>query len=183
MASFAALTVTGLPPEHGRQRRWWRWGGAATFGLGIWAMHFTGMLALRSPAALYYDLGLTLASLLLAVGASALALTLALRPTLPLGGAVLGGVVMGAGIAGMHYTGMAAMRGDMLVSYSAGGVMLSVALAVLASGLALFLAFTLRGEGQDKAGQDRAFQDRATRHGEPLRRPGSCRRRPGPSTQ
>ena len=33
-----------------RRRLFWVYGGALAMGLGIWSMHFVGMLALRLPA-------------------------------------------------------------------------------------------------------------------------------------
>jgi NO-binding membrane sensor protein with MHYT domain len=43
-------------------------------GIGIWSMHFIGMLAFDLPIDLGYDLLITLLSLLFAVAASAFAL-------------------------------------------------------------------------------------------------------------
>ena len=53
---------------------------------------------------------------------------------------------MGAGIAAMHYIGMAAMRLPAMRSYSPALVMLSVALAIVISFVALWLSFRLRGD-------------------------------------
>ena len=65
-------------------------------GLGIWSMHFVGMLAFKLPIPLGYDVGITLASLAIAIAASAFALWLVSRRELPwqhlLGGALLMGV-------------------------------------------------------------------------------------------
>lgn len=57
----------------GREALSWLIGGAFAMGFGIWSMHFVGMLAFSLPIPLGYDLGLTLLSLLLAVGSSAFA--------------------------------------------------------------------------------------------------------------
>ncbi len=61
------------------------------------------------------------------------------------------GVLMGGAIAGMHYTGMNAMRGCGL-SYSAPGVCLSVAVAVVASAIALWFALRKRGASETLLG-------------------------------
>ena len=45
------------------QRQGWLLAGTAMMGLGVWSMHFTGMLALRLPLPMHYDAGLTLLSL------------------------------------------------------------------------------------------------------------------------
>jgi NO-binding membrane sensor protein with MHYT domain/CheY-like chemotaxis protein/nitrogen-specific signal transduction histidine kinase len=85
---------------------------AVTMGVGINAMHYTGMAAMRMQPGIVYDPLLFALSVLIAVGASALALWIAfrLRRSTPdvwaprIGAAV----VMGCAIVGMHYTGMAA---------------------------------------------------------------------------
>ena len=84
-------------------------GGGVLAGVGIAAMHYTGMAAMRMPARLTYDPFLFGLSVAIAIAAATTALWLALRPQrlwLQLGSAV----VMGAAITGMHFTGMAAAR-------------------------------------------------------------------------
>ena len=90
--------------------------GAILMGLGINAMHYTGMAGMRMDPAITYDPWLFLASVAIAIGASAGALWIGFRLNegvrhprmLQLGAAV----VMGGAIAGMHYTGMAAAHFD-----------------------------------------------------------------------
>jgi hypothetical protein len=53
-------------------------------GVGIWSMHFVGMLAFHLPVPVGYDGVLVLLSVFVAVAASALALFVASRPSLPL---------------------------------------------------------------------------------------------------
>jgi PAS domain S-box-containing protein len=76
-------------------------------GIGIAAMHYTGMAAMRMPADVRYDRALVALSVLIAIGASIAALWLAFRTTVTWQ-RVLAAVVMGSAISGMHYTGMAA---------------------------------------------------------------------------
>ena len=76
-------------------------------GLGIAAMHYTGMAAMRGHAELSYDLRFVVLSLIVAVGASTVALRLAFRTT-DVGQKLVAAVVMGLAISGMHYTGMRA---------------------------------------------------------------------------
>src|SRR6266446_5726587 len=76
-------------------------------GLGIAAMHYTGMAAMRGHAGLSYDRLFVALSLVIAVVASTAALWLAFR-TSDLGQKLVGAAVMGVAIAGMHYTGMRA---------------------------------------------------------------------------
>jgi PAS domain S-box-containing protein len=81
-------------------------------GLGISAMHYTGMAAMRMSPSIDYNPLLFAASVLIAIGASMTALGIAF--SLPDGQRgkswhkIAAASVMGAAIAGMHYTGMAA---------------------------------------------------------------------------
>jgi two-component system sensor histidine kinase UhpB len=146
LASYTAVELSGrisLLPQ-AQRRTSWLVGGALAMGIGIWSMHFIGMLAFALPIPVGYDLSTTAASLLIAVVVSYLALITVTRGTLSrvrLGGA---GTLMGLGIAGMHYTGMAAMQMSPPIRYTFWIVMASVAIAIAASIAALWIAFTLR---------------------------------------
>jgi diguanylate cyclase (GGDEF)-like protein len=88
-------------------------GGALVMGVGICAMHYTGMMALQMQPGITWDLRLVAASAVIAALASAAALQIFfwLREHDGWQGFVLqaaAAVVMGLAIAGMHYTGMAA---------------------------------------------------------------------------
>jgi len=76
-------------------------------GLGIAAMHYTGMAAMRGYPELSYDRLFVALSLIIAIGASTAALWLAFRTT-DLWQKLAAAVVMGLAISGMHYTGMRA---------------------------------------------------------------------------
>ena len=86
--------------------------GALVMGAGISAMHYSGMAALRMQPGIDYDPTLVALSLVIAVGASAAALSIAfrLRRHTPYVHLVRAGasIIMGLAIVGMHYTGMAA---------------------------------------------------------------------------
>jgi len=115
---------------------------ALALGVGIWAMHFIGMLAVKLPITVTYDLLWTLVSALvciLVVGLGVFVASFGRLTARRLAGA---GLLMGAGIAIMHYVGMSALRANCIVSYSPPLVAASFAVAVAASGLALWLAFS-----------------------------------------
>ena len=76
-------------------------------GIGIVAMHYTGMAAMRMPAQLSYDPALVALSVVIAIGASIAALWLAFM-AVAAWQRIAAAVVMGFAISGMHYTGMAA---------------------------------------------------------------------------
>jgi NO-binding membrane sensor protein with MHYT domain len=76
-------------------------------GLGIVAMHYTGMAAMRGHAELDYDRLFVALSVVIAIGASTAALWLAFQTT-DLWQRLIAALVMGLAISGMHYTGMRA---------------------------------------------------------------------------
>src|SRR5712675_2349 len=111
MASYTALELAGRVSQKQGTSSWaWLGGGAVSMGIGIWSMHFIGMLAFELPIRMSYDIPITLLSLLIAVVVSGFALYTVSHGTLSLHRLLLGGLLMGFGIAGMHYTGMAAMQ-------------------------------------------------------------------------
>jgi signal transduction histidine kinase/CheY-like chemotaxis protein len=145
VASYAALSLAGRVSEsRGRAMLAWIVGGAIAMGSGIWAMHFVGMLAFRLPIPIAFDLSLTVASLLLPIAASGLVLWQVSRAELGWKRLGVSAVLMGIGINAMHYTGMAAMRMEPGIVYDPRLFALSVAIAIAASGLALWIAFHLR---------------------------------------
>jgi diguanylate cyclase (GGDEF)-like protein len=145
LASYTALDMAGrITTAHGPAARWWLAGGASAMGVGIWSMHFIGMLAFRLPIPLGYDPGITLLSLLIAIASSVFALWLVCQENLPWTRLSLGAILMGLGIASMHYTGMAAMRMAPLIHYIPSLFILSLLIAIVASGAALWIAFHLR---------------------------------------
>ncbi len=146
-ASYAALDLTGrVTAGRGRVRLAWLSGGAIAMGIGIWAMHFKGMLAFHLPVPIKYHLPTILVALLVAIFASAVAMYVASREKMGWREALNGSVIMGAGIAGLHYIGMAAMRLPAVTRYSPLLVACSILLAVLFSLIALLMAFDLREE-------------------------------------
>ncbi len=110
-AAYAALDLAGrTTAARGRLRPAWLAGGAIAMGLGIWSMHYIGMLAFALPIPVLYDWPTVLLSLLAAVFASAVALFVVSRKQMGWIRAFAGAVIMGGGISAMHYIGMAAMR-------------------------------------------------------------------------
>ena len=144
-ASYAALDLAGrTTAASGRIRMAWLAGGAAAMGLGIWSMHYIGMLAFTLPVPVSYDWPTVLLSLLAAVFASAVALFVVSRQRMGWPRALAGSVIMGSGISIMHYTGMAAMRLPAMCSYDPLLLILSVVFAIMISLVALWLTFRFR---------------------------------------
>jgi PAS domain S-box-containing protein len=147
LASFAALDLGGrVTASRGTVRSIWLMGGAAAMGIGIWSMHYIGMLAYHLPIAVFYHWPTVLLSLLAASLASAVALFVVSRNEMGPLRIGVGGLLMGGGIAAMHYVGMSAMRLPAMCEYSFSLVALSVILAIVISVVALSLTFHLRSQ-------------------------------------
>src|SRR5262249_30461130 len=146
-AAYAALDLAArITAARGRIRLPWLCGGAIAMGLGIWSMHYVGMLAFSLPIPVLYDWPTVLLSLIAAVFASAVALFVVSRKEMGWERAVIGSAIMGGGIATMHYTGMAAMRLKAMCSYDPLLFALSVLFAIAISVIALWLTFHFREE-------------------------------------
>ena len=158
LASYVALELASrVTATHGAIRVAWLFAGASTMGLGIWSMHFTGMLAFALPVRVFYDVPVVLMSLVAAVAASTLAFEMIVRDELPERSLAIAAVMMGAAIGTMHYSGVAAMHVDARMAYRPALVTLSLAIAVVASYVALRLARYFRSD-HGRAGQRRRAQ-------------------------
>jgi len=142
LASYVALNLVGrLRAEHNKQAKvYWLIGGAFTMGAGIWSMHFIGMLAFIMPMPMEYDLGWTVASLLMAIIASALALFILQKENYTISQLALGGIIIGLAISTMHYMGMEGMKNHTNIHYLPVLFFLSIIIGIAASEAALYLA-------------------------------------------
>ncbi|MBZ9783555.1 bifunctional diguanylate cyclase/phosphodiesterase [Pseudomonas sp. REP124] len=144
--SFATLDMAErvAHADKAASRRLWRWVGAGCLAGGIWAMHFIGMLAFQAPINVHYQLPVTLASLLIALIASWLAMQTLSRPALSFWHCLKASIWVGLGIATMHYVGMSALRSQAVIYYQPILFALSIVIAIGASLAALLLSSYLR---------------------------------------
>jgi diguanylate cyclase len=117
-------------------------GAAAFLAVGIWTMHFVGMLAAPIPADTVYLVLPTIVSFLicaLVVGISLFFVSIG-EPSLRR--VISSAVLLGAGIASMHYVGMHGLDGDFAIAHDNSMIFLSVLVAIVAAygGLRAFLA-------------------------------------------
>lgn len=125
----------------GTRQRALMMGAALTLALGIWSMHFVGMLAVRLSPGINFLVLPTLLSFLvcvLVVGFAVFAVGMGPPGVKTMTVAAL---AMGAGIVTMHFLGMWALHDSMSMVHSPWIVAASVAIGVLASGSALWLGF------------------------------------------
>ena len=152
IASLAAYAALGLAEriraaDTRLAKRSWLAVGAVTMGIGVWAMHFIGMLALQLPVPVNYDFWITLVSVAPGVLASGIMLYVISQATISPRRLLLGGVFMGAGIGAMHYTGMTAMRMNAVMRYDPLLFTVSVIVAVVLAITALYTNFLVSRKG------------------------------------
>jgi len=145
LAGYTALMIADriLANRRRAQRRRWLAVGGGAMGVGIWAMHFTGMLAFSMPGEVQYDLTITLLSVLPALIGSVGALHYIARSALRWREFHLGAALLAAGIGAMHYTGMEAMLMPASLRYDFAVFALSLGVAHVLSMLALYMRFAL----------------------------------------
>ncbi|MGB8819308.1 MAG: MHYT domain-containing protein, partial [Rhizobiaceae bacterium] len=139
-AGFVGLSLAQrIPASFAFDRRLLIAGSAITLSVGIWSMHFIGMLAIITAATIDYLVLPTLLSFLVCVLVTGVSIYMAsLRSKKWL---LTGALFMGLGIATMHYVGMMALHSSAHMQHDYRYVAVSVLIAIAASGLALWLAF------------------------------------------
>src|SRR5918992_1351508 len=148
LASYTALTLAlRIRSASGWAAGAWLLGGGLAMGIGIWAMHFVGMLALSLPLAISYDVWITALSMAIAIAVSTFALRIASRAQVGRPQLIAAGIAMGIGICSMHYVGMAAIIIEPAIRYDPYWVVASLAIAIAASFAALWVAFSQRDDG------------------------------------
>ncbi len=147
VAAYAAFSFAErVASSECRWAKGWLIAGPVAMGLGIWSMHYLGMLAVQLPIEVLYHVPTVLLSLLLAIAASAVALQVVSDEKLSRRALIIGSMAMGGGIGAMHYTGMAAMRSLAMPHYNHWITALSILVAVAFSWMSLRLTFSLRRE-------------------------------------
>jgi NO-binding membrane sensor protein with MHYT domain len=134
-----AARIRGTP---GVSRRLLLAGAAGFLAVGIWTMHFVGMLAAPIPADTVYLVLPTIVSFLicaLVVGVSLFFVSIGEPSLLRV---VSSAVLLGAGIVSMHYVGIHGLAGNFAIAHDGSMIFLSVAIAIVAAygGLRAFLA-------------------------------------------
>lgn len=126
-------------------------------GLGVAAMHYVGMGAMRLNGDVVYQRGRVIASVVIAVVAATVALWLAVTVRGPW--AIVGSaLVMAVAVSGMHYTGMSAMSvhlhdgvGGALPGATASTLLLPIVLTVIFGVVALVYAVLAAPNEEDRA--------------------------------
>ncbi len=142
-AGYTALTISDrirvISDAHIRRR--WLLTGAMAMGTGIWAMHFTGMIAYTMHASINYSIPITLLSCIPAILGSSVALALLSAEQLNWRHNQISAFFMATCIALMHFTGMEAMQMDMVLRYDPVLFLLSYLVAHLLASVALYIKY------------------------------------------
>ena len=110
-------------------------------GIGVWTMHFIGMLALHLDVRVGYSMTETIVSLFVVCIATGFALTYVARAPSSWSRLLTAGAILGLGVGVMHYLGMYGMRFGGYIGWSIPIVAASLLIAVVAATAALWLAF------------------------------------------
>lgn len=147
LGAFAALSTAPSIRTRDGQLSWFNLfvTGVALGGVGIWALHFIGMLAYRLPIGVGYGLWEIAVSLLAAAVVSAAALGYIASAPFTWRRLAVAGPLAGLGVALMHYLGMYGMRFGGYLEWDFARVGASIAVAIFAATAALWLAFHVRG--------------------------------------
>ncbi|MEQ1636382.1 MAG: PAS domain S-box protein [Methylococcales bacterium] len=139
LAAYAALNASARigHAQDSFAKLTWAMIGAFTFGVGIWSMHFIGMLALNLPCIIHYDPLITVISMIPGILASGIAMGIVWHHGSKRLPPSFASVLLGVGISIMHYTGMAAMKLDGFVGYNPFLFTSSIIVAIALSYIAL----------------------------------------------
>jgi len=145
LAGLAALLIVNriIASTDRKARQYWLVAGASAMGCGIWAMHFSGMLAFYLPIPVSYGVGVTLLSLVPAILGSGAAIYFMAHTELGWKRLQLGALLMAVGIGTMHYTGMEAMHMEGIMRYDFKLFCLSIIVADLLAMAAIYIRFVL----------------------------------------
>ena len=157
-ASFVALSLAAhIRNVSKRFAKYWLIGGGISMGLGIWVMHFVGMIAFHLPIPVAYDVSLTLLSMFFAIAASILTLATVNSGQSSGKYLYLSTFLMGSGVASMHYIGMEALDMFPAIQYKPSLFATSLVIAYAASFVALKLAFKVSLEREQFFSKQRFY--------------------------
>lgn len=130
--------------SYGNIKKLWLTFGSFVMGLGVWSMHFIGMLAYKLPFPVAYDIQITILSIIPAILAAVAMHIVIAKEQINYNALIIGGTIMGAGIGTMHYTGMMAMHFDGYMAYNPIIFELSIIVAIVFSIFAISLKHILK---------------------------------------
>ena len=142
LASYSSLDMaTRVADARGTQASGWLIGAALLLGLGIWSMHFLGMLAFSVPIPLGYNPVLLAGGFLLAVVMAMATFALVCHSRVSWLRLAVACALVTTGIVGLHFLAMRALGIQPGIIYNPVWVAVSVLAALAGTGIALWAAF------------------------------------------
>lgn len=134
-SSYCSIFLARRKDDFGdeKEKLYWNLIVSVFLGIGIWSMHFVGMMAYKVSVDVTFNFGITFLSIFPAIMAGYFVFNnLGLRSIWP------NSILMALGIGGMHYLGMSAMSSSAMMVYSPKIVILSLIISTLLSYFSLF---------------------------------------------
>ncbi|MEK5296786.1 bifunctional diguanylate cyclase/phosphodiesterase [Bacillus sp. FSL R5-0659] len=141
VASYSALHIASrVAQSSGAKKKVWLLIGAMIMGMGIWSMHFIGMMAFQMRVGITYDTYLLILSILASFIGSLIAFSICIQKQLSRRRLLISSITMGSAICSMHYLGMESMA-NVSISYDPVLFFLSFFIAAITSYFSLKLFF------------------------------------------
>jgi PAS domain S-box-containing protein len=119
-------------------RHFWLTTCSIILGVGIWVMHFLGMIALKIDCLITYDSKETVFSILPSIISAAIALNIVADKNASVKKLLFAGGILALGVGAMHFVGMSAIELDGILSYQPKMLMIAVAVPTVITMLSLF---------------------------------------------
>jgi len=141
LAAYSCLIVIGRMWHSNTVKtiQLWKLFGSVVFGLGVWAMHFTGMLAFMIPTSMSYSPGMTVASLIPPMIGAFFSFQILFKQVFSVINIQLSALLLAVGIGTMHFLGMEAMTIDAIMVYDVTWFVLSIIIAHIFACVAIYL--------------------------------------------
>lgn len=141
VASYSALHIASrVAQSSGAKKKVWLLIGAMIMGMGIWSMHFIGMMAFQMRVGITYDTSLLILSILASFIGSLIAFSICIQKQVSRRRLLISSITIGTAICSMHYLGMESMA-NVSISYDPVLFFLSFFIAAIASYFSLKLFF------------------------------------------
>ena len=138
-ACFTTLDLVERAYTSDNNNKLWLLSGSVVLGLGIWSMHFTGMLAFETSVHVEYDALTTIFSMAIVIVTSLISFYLIGLEKTKNRMLIISTIIMGLGIASMHYVGMHGMKINAQIEHNYFISAISVLIAISVAFISLFV--------------------------------------------
>ncbi|UYO36674.1 EAL domain-containing protein [Bacillus zhangzhouensis] len=141
VASYSALHIVSRAAHtKGAKKKVWLLIGAMIMGMGIWSMHFIGMIAFQMRVDITYDISLLILSILASFIGALITFSICIQKQLSRRRLLISSITMGSAICSMHYLAMESMA-NVSISYDPALFFLSFFIATITSYFSMKLFF------------------------------------------